>query len=178
MDITLMYTPEEKKAFEEEQEAHFFMEKKKEEYAELNSEWNSHTSGNHTDLYSPVVFSVLAGIAWFSLIFFFRSPFPFWAIVTATPFIALGFTGLAIFFWIRYAKQLKAYTTREEELDVKRKRAFREFESAKEKYTEKLKIVEAITYRKHQDKRKAEEAAMDPKRFEALFHSEDEKKAP
>ncbi len=67
---------------------------------------------------------------------------------------------------------------REAELDVKRKRAFREFESAKEKYTEKLKIVEAITYRKHQDKRKAEEAAMDPKRFEALFHSEDEKKAP
>ena len=109
MDITLMYTPEEKQAFEEEQEA----------------------------------FSVLAGIAWFSLIFFFRSPFPFWAIVTATPFIALGFTGLAIFFWIRYAKQLKAYTTREEELDVKRKRAFREFESAKEKYTEKQKIVEA-----------------------------------
>ena len=63
---------------------------------------------------------------------------------------------------------------KEEILDMQRKRAFRERQAAKEKYEEKRKIVEAITYAKHLDKRKAEEKLADPKAYEALFGRKEE----
>jgi hypothetical protein len=172
MDITLMYTDEEKCAFEEEHEAHVFLEKKEADYYEIEREWNSHTQERHTDIVSPIVFTLLAAGAWLSTAFFFKSIFPFWAIVTVTPAFGVFFTVLAIYFWVRYAKQIKLYTQLEEELERNRKRAFRELQAAKQKYEEKKQVSEAITYNKHVEKRKADEEASDPQKFEALFHKD------
>ena len=172
MDISLNYTDEEKRAFDEEYEAHIFLEKKEAEYYEIEREWNSHTAERHTDIVSPVAFTLLAAGAWFSTVFFFKSAFPFWAIVTVTPAFAVFFTVLASVFWVKYAKARTEYTQKEEILEMQRKRAFRERQAAKDKYEEKRKIVEAISYAKHLEKREAEQKASDPKAYEALFHKE------
>lgn len=174
MDISVTYTDEEKRAFDEEHEAHNFLEKKEAEYYEIDREWNSHTAERHTDIVSPVVFTLLAIGAWLSTAFFLHSIFPFWAIVTVTPAFAVFFSVLAVYFWVKFAKERTAYTEKEEILDMQRKRAFRERQAAKEKYEEKRKIVEAITYAKHLDKRKAEEKLADPKVYEALFGRKEE----
>ena len=176
VDVTVTYTEEEKEAFNREFEARNKMEDAENEMILIGKEWNNHVKGNHTDIYSPVGFSALAFIFWFVTVFFFTQGFfSFFAFVTASPIFACAATGVAIYFWIRFSKQNKVYKEKEEELDKKRDRLFREYQKCKEDHAEKLKEVEAIVYRKAVEKRDAEEECLKNNKFEELFHDTEKK---
>ena len=173
VDITIYYTDEEKEAVKEEYEARNLMDDKENEMILLGKEWNNHVKGNHTDVYSPIGFTALATILWLVTAFFLSQGFfSFFALVTSSPLFALIATGVAVYFWVRYAKQNKAYREKEEELDKKRDKAFREYQKLKEIHSEKLKIVESIVYRKTIEQREEDERRMNDYSFEELLKKE------
>ena len=174
VDITVIYTEEEKEAFKEEYDSRNLLEDKEHELYNLEKEWNGHIRGNHTDIYSPIAFTLIAAFFWMMTIICIMGKgisFAF-ALVTASPAFALAATGVAIFFWVRFAKQCKAYKTKEEELDTKRRRVFEEYQKLKKDHAEKLKTVEAIVYRKTVEKREREDNVQS---FSTLYNNSETK---
>lgn len=170
VDVTVAYTEEEKEIFKAEYECRNRMEDKEQELFLVGKEWNDHVKGNHTDIYTPLGFSVLAVILWMVTVFFLKQGiFSLFALVTSAPIFALAATIAAIVFFIRYFKQNKEYKAKEEELDRKREKLFREYQKLKEEHKEKLKEVETIVFRKTMEKREAEER-MSQNSFESRLH--------
>ena len=178
VDVTVTYTEEEKEIFNAEYECRNRMEDKEHELFVTGKEWNNHVKGNHTDIYSPIGFSVLAVFLWAVTIFFLSQGFfSFFAFVTAAPAFALAATVVAVIFTVKYVKQNKEYKAKEEELDKKREKLFHEYEKLKEEHKEKIKEVEAIVFRKTVEKKDAEERAFNDRSFEQLLRNDEKKPA-
>lgn len=171
-DITLVYTEEEKEAFKEELDSRNRMEDKENNLILLEREWNSHVMGNHTDIYSPIGFTLLGIFIWLVTVYFVLHGFSFWAIVTALPVFGTAALVVGIVFWVRYGRQLINYRNKEKELDEMRKKTFLEYQKLKEEHAEKLKTVEAIVYSKSIEKRENEEEYLNRHSFEDLFKKE------
>ena len=175
VDVTVVYTEEEKQAFADEFEARNKMDDAENELILLGKEWNNHIRGNHTDVYTPIALTVVSVLLYLVTIFFLtQGIFSFFALVTAAPAFATIALVVAIVFWVKYHKQNKAYKEKEAELDRKRDRLFKEYQKLKEDHNEKLKIVENIVYKKTLEKRETDEKMMNPEEFEKLFKKEQE----
>ena len=171
VDVTVVYTEEEKQAFADEFEARNKMDDAENELFLLGKEWNNHIRGDHTDIYTPIALTVVSVLLYLITIFYLTQGFfSFFALVTAAPAFATIALGFAIKFWVQYHKQDKAYKEKEAERD----RVFKEYLKLKEDHNEKLRIVENIVYKKTLEKRETEEKMMNPEEFEKWFKKEQE----